>query len=231
MKAGHLLGSCSSNLLSQDYLITRFNGWSIYFIVFVKFPPFVYLASCFILVMVWDDLKKKCVIELDFSSDVKAVKLRRDRYVTNEQLILINGWLIVSLAAKSIITKPCYLLITFNFTVSLFRIVVVLAELIKVFTFTQNPQQLHVFETALNPKGVVIIVSLISCLISNYLSLLYTEFSMWVCAQLWPQTDRPAINMRFQRETETTGKFVLLCSDFSKASFGFFIVSFRTYWF
>lgn len=128
--------------------------------------------------MVWDDLKKKCVIELDFSSDVKAVKLRRDRYVTNEQLILINGWLIVSLAAKSIITKPCYLLITFNFTASLFRIVVVLAELIKVFTFTQNPQQLHVFETALNPKGVVIIVSLISCLISNYLSLLCTEFSM-----------------------------------------------------
>ena len=110
------------------------------------------------LVMVWDDLKKKCVIELDFSSDVKAVKLRRDRYVTNEQLILINGWFIVSLAAKSIITKPCYLLITFNFTVSHFRIVVVLAELIKVFTFTQNPQQLHVFETALNPKGAVIIL-------------------------------------------------------------------------
>jgi lysozyme family protein len=80
--------------------------------------------------MIWDDAKKRVVIELEFSTEVKGVRLRRDRY-------------------ERIYVKK-------NLNSFFIRIIVVLETMIKVYTFTQNPQQLHVFETCTNTRGMKI---------------------------------------------------------------------------
>ncbi|PAA48242.1 hypothetical protein BOX15_Mlig033971g1, partial [Macrostomum lignano] len=63
--------------------------------------------------VIWDDVKKKFVIEMEFASEVLAIRLRRE------------------------------------------KIVIGLHTAVKVFTFTQPPSLLHVFESSPNPHGLI----------------------------------------------------------------------------
>jgi len=93
-----------------------------------KFPPTK--------VMIWDELKKKCVIELEFKSEVKAVKLRRDRFM-----------------AFFFFSFLFFLVERFSCSDKLFRIVVALKNKVVVHSFTSKPQKLSTFETVDNDKG------------------------------------------------------------------------------
>ncbi|MFH4980637.1 hypothetical protein AB6A40_007346 [Gnathostoma spinigerum] len=63
-------------------------------------------------VIIWDTLNRKEIVRLEMNSDVKGVRLRRD------------------------------------------RIVVVLETSIHIFSFTDHPSKLHVFESSRNPRGI-----------------------------------------------------------------------------
>ena len=81
-------------------------------------------------VIIWDDLKQRSVIELEFSHEVRAVKLRRDKIV----VVLPN-------------------MIKVSFQLSLITLILKVI-FFQVFTFTPAPTQLHVFDTVLNMKGL-----------------------------------------------------------------------------
>lgn len=84
--------------------------------------------------LVWDDLKKNPAIALDFNGPIKSVRLRRDRIVVVlGEFIWADSW-----EFRSIMNH-------------------ISDGIIKVYTFTQTPQQLLVFETGVNQDGLCVL--------------------------------------------------------------------------
>lgn len=84
--------------------------------------------------LVWDDLKKNPAIALDFNGPIKSVRLRRDRIVVVlGEFVRADSW-----EFRSIMNH-------------------ILDGIIKVYTFTQTPQQLLVFETGVNQDGLCVL--------------------------------------------------------------------------
>lgn len=93
-------------------------------------------------VIIWDDLKKSPAISLEFNAPVKSVRLRRDRIVVvlgkSNTHFMHRRW---ALSLKKIF----------------FLFFLRTEGIIKVYTFTTQPQQLHVFETSVNPLGLCVL--------------------------------------------------------------------------
>lgn len=85
--------------------------------------------------LVWDDLKKVPAISLDFNGPIKGVRLRRDR------IVVVLGEFLSGNTEKT----------------GSKRVVHFSEGIIKVYTFTQTPQQLLVFETNQNPNGLCVL--------------------------------------------------------------------------
>ena len=81
--------------------------------------------------IIFDNIKGKSVVELEYKSDVRNVKLRRDRQV----LVCKGGY-----------DFPPSLTL-------LYRLIVVTSNKVFVYVFSLNPQKLHTFETIDNPNG------------------------------------------------------------------------------
>ena len=107
-----------------------------------KFPPTE--------VVIWDDVKKKAVIELKFKTEVKAVKLRRDRCEPSPWPLRRSPSLpLCRQCAKSAVPRA----LRRTGARGAHRIVVVLNNKVIVHSFTNTPQRLSVFETCENDLG------------------------------------------------------------------------------